>query len=147
MDVLAKIQATTQMAIIFITHQIEMAKKLCNNFIVMDEAEIIESSLVKDLFINPQHPKTQILINNVLEIPQLSGNHIYKLVYVNDLINQSILSEINKQFDVTTSILYAKTIELKEHTIGILIISLEGQPIKEVLQYLDNKKVVVSHVQ
>jgi len=145
-DTLKEIQTKEQMTIIFITHQLEMAKRLCDQLIVMEDAQVIEQGLTKDIFVNPQHLTTKNLINNVLEIPVIKEEDYYRLIYDNETCGASTLTDAVKKYDISTNIIYAKTLDINNETIGILITQIKGKKVKAALKYLQSQKVGVYDV-
>jgi microcin C transport system ATP-binding protein len=59
---LKKLQAEHGMAILFITHDLGIVRKLAHRVCVMKKGEIVESGPVAEVFGKPQHPYTQALI-------------------------------------------------------------------------------------
>ncbi|MFP8890520.1 ABC transporter ATP-binding protein [Natrialbaceae archaeon A-CW2] len=57
------------MSVLYITHDLGVAKKVTSQINVMYAGEIVESSPTEELFKNPQHPYTRGLLDSV---PQLS---------------------------------------------------------------------------
>ena len=67
---LKEIQASTGLAVIFITHDFGIVARMCDRVAVMYAGRIVEQGDVRDLFNNPSHPYTQALIESV---PKLEG--------------------------------------------------------------------------
>ncbi len=59
---LKKLQDEHGMAMLFITHDLGIVRKLAHRVCVMKKGEIVEAGTVKEVFGNPQHPYTQALI-------------------------------------------------------------------------------------
>jgi microcin C transport system ATP-binding protein len=59
---LKKLQDEHGMAILFITHDLGIVRKLAHRVCVMKKGEIVETGPVQEVFSNPQHPYTQALI-------------------------------------------------------------------------------------
>ena len=55
-------------AIVFISHDIEVVKTLCKNVAVMEKGKIVEQGSVKDVLENPKHEYTKKLISSAIEI-------------------------------------------------------------------------------
>ena len=125
--VLNEIKVQTNMTIIFITHQIEMARKLCDQMIVMSEGKIVEINETKQLFIKPEATATKELIDAVLELPKIKTAGVYRLVYANQMIAETNLSDVIKKYQITANIIYAKTIDIKDEQLGYLIIQITGE--------------------
>jgi len=65
MDLLLKMQKDLNLTILLITHDLAVAKYMCNKIAVMYLGRIMESARTKDLFANPLHPYTQALLQAV----------------------------------------------------------------------------------
>jgi peptide/nickel transport system ATP-binding protein len=62
MDLLADITAQRDMATILITHDLGLAARYCADIAVMEHGLIVERGPTTELFQNPQHPYTRMLI-------------------------------------------------------------------------------------
>ena len=67
---LKEIQASTGLAIIFITHDFGVVARMCDRVAVMYAGRIVEQGDVRDLFDNPSHPYTEALIESVPKLEQ-----------------------------------------------------------------------------
>ncbi len=59
---LKNLQAKHEMAMLFITHDLGIVRKIADRVCVMKQGKIVEANTVKELFAHPQHPYTQALI-------------------------------------------------------------------------------------
>jgi len=62
LDLIAKLQETHHMSVLFITHDLGVVGDIADTVVVMQNGEIQEQGLVKDIFENPQHPYTKALL-------------------------------------------------------------------------------------
>ena len=62
LDLLQELQAETGMAILLITHDLGVVKKMADRVCVMQDGEIVESGTRQDIFTTPRHAYTQKLI-------------------------------------------------------------------------------------
>lgn len=62
-EILKKYSLERKITILFITHNIQLAKKLCNRIVVMKNGEILEEKDTKSIFEMPEHSYTKMLIN------------------------------------------------------------------------------------
>ena len=60
-----KLQDELDLTLLYITHNLDLMAELCNRAIVMYGGTIVEVGMVKDLFENPRHPYTRMLIDCV----------------------------------------------------------------------------------
>jgi peptide/nickel transport system ATP-binding protein len=65
MELLMKMQRELNLTILLITHDLAVAKYMCNKISVMYLGKIVESARTKDIFSNPLHPYTQALLEAV----------------------------------------------------------------------------------
>jgi oligopeptide/dipeptide ABC transporter ATP-binding protein len=68
-DLLAKLREEMGIAIVFISHNLDLVAEICDRVMVMYAGEIVEASGVHALFRDPRHPYTQELLRC---IPRLS---------------------------------------------------------------------------
>ncbi|PCI75789.1 peptide ABC transporter ATP-binding protein [Candidatus Aerophobetes bacterium] len=62
LKLLKRLQKTTQLSILFITHDLLLAHWLCDTIYVMKEGSIVEKGSTDQIFNHPKHPYTQKLI-------------------------------------------------------------------------------------
>lgn len=81
-ELLIKLKQQLNMSIIFISHDLQVIKKIADRVCVMKDGKILETGTVKDIFSNPQNSYTKTLIesHNVLNIKNKeSGKNILKI--------------------------------------------------------------------
>lgn len=61
-EFLKKIQKETQVTMILITHEMNVVKKLADRVIVLYQGQIVERGNTKEVFENPQHEITKLLL-------------------------------------------------------------------------------------
>ncbi|WP_085044165.1 ABC transporter ATP-binding protein [Ensifer aridi] len=62
LDLLRDLQRETGMALVMITHDLEVAASMADRIIVMNAGKVVESGLAREVFSNPQHAYTRRLI-------------------------------------------------------------------------------------
>lgn len=67
-DILKRLQAETDMAIMLITHDLGVVIDTCDQVIVMYAGKIVEKASVNDIFNNPQHPYTRGLLASIPDL-------------------------------------------------------------------------------
>ena len=65
LKLLKEIQANTQMALLFITHDFGIVARMCDRVAVMYAGRIVEEGPVRQVFRHPAHPYTQALMASV----------------------------------------------------------------------------------
>src|SRR6202048_784115 len=62
LDLLAKLKAEFNMAMLLITHDLGIVRKMADRVCVMNNGEIVERGATRDIFASPQHPYTKPLL-------------------------------------------------------------------------------------
>jgi microcin C transport system ATP-binding protein len=62
-NLLASLNKKLGLSILFITHNLQVAKNLADRILVMNNGEIVEAGTAKEIFINPQNAYTKLLIS------------------------------------------------------------------------------------
>lgn len=84
LDLLLELHHKKNVAILFISHDLNVIKKICDHVLVMYEGKIVERGEVRRVLEHPQHDYTKTLIasfpehtvSTVREIPALSLQHV-----------------------------------------------------------------------
>lgn len=79
LELLAKLQETYQMSMLFITHDLGVIGDIADETVVMYRGDIVEKGTTRDLFVAPKHPYTKGLLacrpsleNHPLRLPTVS---------------------------------------------------------------------------
>ncbi|ANK81995.1 MAG: phosphonate C-P lyase system protein PhnK [Rhizobiales bacterium NRL2] len=67
LDLLRGLVAELGLSAIVVTHDLAVARLLCQQLMVMRQGEIVEQGLTDQLLDDPQHPYTQLLVSSVLQ--------------------------------------------------------------------------------
>ncbi len=62
LDLLADLKRDEGMSMLFITHDLTIVRKIADRVCVMKDGEIVETGPTAEIFSNPQHPYTQMLL-------------------------------------------------------------------------------------
>jgi peptide/nickel transport system ATP-binding protein len=65
LDLLRKLRAEINMAVVLISHDLSVVRVLCDKVAVMRQGEIVEFGLVDDVFREPKHPYTRKLLRAI----------------------------------------------------------------------------------
>jgi ABC-type glutathione transport system ATPase component len=61
-DLLARLQSDRGLAILMITHDLAVARRLCHRIVVLDQGRIVEEGPTERMVHDPQHPVTRALV-------------------------------------------------------------------------------------
>jgi len=71
LNLLRELQRAHDLALIFITHNLGIVAKMCDQLAVMYAGRVVESGPVSQIFNTPRHPYTEALLNS---IPRMSDS-------------------------------------------------------------------------
>lgn len=134
LDLLKKAVEGFGLTIIMITHQMEVAKSICDRIAVMEHGKIVEQNNVEDLFKNPKHPVTKSFVRGNAEklddakiIEATSGGRLVTLNFDDKTAKESIVSKVIKEVDVDINILLGKITKLQNTSTGFLTVEISGE--------------------
>src|SRR5690625_2248490 len=116
LSLLVDINKKLGLTIILITHEMHVIQKICHNVAVMENGRIVEQGAVLDLFSNPKHQVTKRFVEQVMGKPDedvteesllqtVATGKLVKLQFVGETTNQSVISQVAKEFAVDLNIL------------------------------------------
>jgi len=121
------------LTIVLITHEMQVIRSICDRVAVIDNARIVESGNVTDVFLHPQHAVTQSLVAEsnsfdtqlMLRADQFNGK-LVRLTFVGDITYQPILSNIAAVSAASITILQGTIARIKDTPYGQLLVELNG---------------------
>lgn len=152
LKLLKKIVEEYNTTIIMITHQMEVAKDICDRIAVMQSGNIIEENTTTELFKNPKTHVTRSFIKNLqdevdegyVNASDYKGD-VLRLSYADDNYDEPILSQCVKKFNVDFSILSGNINRLNVKNVGYLTVQILGDESERLkaIQYLKDNNVNV----
>ena len=70
-DLLIELREKMDMSYVFITHDLTLVRFLCDKVLVMYKGNEVESGVTKDIFENPMHPYTKLLLSCVMTVDNI----------------------------------------------------------------------------
>ncbi|MBM7598876.1 D-methionine transport system ATP-binding protein [Virgibacillus halotolerans] len=136
LNLLKKINEEYNITILIITHEMSIIQKVCNRVAVMENGEIIEEGNVLDVFGSPQQTSTKKFVQTVIhdEIPasvknkikDVPNSRLFKVPFDQNDTNP-IVNDLIRTFNITVNIVFASINEIKDDTIGYLVLQLIGE--------------------
>lgn len=142
----ARVYGTT---VIMITHQMEVAKSICDRIAVMENGKIVEENETEELFRNPKNKVTRSFIEGISIADDNdyqnydSKGRLVRLSYDSQTAQTPIISEISKKFDIEINILSGNINKLNDTSVGYLIVDFIGEPneVQKALDYCKQEKI------
>lgn len=169
LNLIRKIQSRMNLTVVMITHQMEVVRDACSKVAVISDGKVVEQGNVSDIFINPKNEVTRDFISHIASVSQnqISKKDVanvsftltyekdpemirwsqeggeYELSFPSNQQGEPVLSTIAKKFDVEFNIRAAGVQKLTDTTVGKMIVDFGGSQIKEALDYLKEKQIIV----
>ncbi|WP_119697135.1 methionine ABC transporter ATP-binding protein [Microbacterium halotolerans] len=154
-DLLRRINADFGTTIVVVTHEMDVIKDLCEEVAVMSAGRVVERGSVLDVFVHPRHAVSRAFVGTVIpnELPErvsdrLDQHNLLQLLLLDDQVTAPIISTLIAEIGVGVNILHADMTEVQRHTVGQMVIQLEGdaERLSAARSYLENEVVSVSEV-
>lgn len=147
LDLLLEINRRMNITIMLITHEMNVIKKVCDRVAVLENGEIIEQNTTLELFVDPKRPTTRNFLGSILDekLPQSvldkirerdANCKVVRLTFVGANTSMPLLSQIAKALPLAPNILSGSILQVKEETLGRLVIELSGEP-SDIQQAMD----------
>ncbi len=152
-DTLKKTVRDLNTTIIMITHQMEVAKDICDRIAVMENGKIIEENTVENLFRAPKTKQTQNFISSLretdvhepaLDLEKYQGR-VLRLAYDDKTVGKPILSRCIKDFDVEINLISGNMNRVDVKDFGYMNVEVLGDPdqVKKALDFMKETGVYV----
>lgn len=121
--------------ILVVTHEMDVIKDLAEEVAVMAAGEVVEQGTVLDTFLRPKADITRDFVTTVIPqgIPQrvvehLGGDGLWRLLLVDEQVTQPLVSDLITGIGVSINMLHADMTEIRDHTVGQMILKVTGSP-------------------
>lgn len=121
--------------ILVVTHEMDVIKDLAEEVAVMAAGEVVEQGTVLETFLHPKADITRDFVTTVIPqgIPQrvvehLGGDGLWRLLLVDDQVTQPLVSDLITGIGVSINMLHADMTEIRDHTVGQMIVKVTGSP-------------------
>lgn len=140
------------MTVIMITHQMEVAKDICDRIAVMENGKIIEENTVEELFRAPKKERTRTFIRSLQDAteeeiinPGDFKGKVLRLGYNRDTVYMPILSRCIREYDVDVNLISGNIRKLNTTDIGYMIVELQGEKerVYQAMSFLEDQGVQV----
>lgn len=155
LNLLKEINQKLGITIVLITHEMQVIREICDQVVVIDQGEIVESGQVWSVFSHPEQAITQELLNlEQLDLPftlavQKDHTHshtILKLKYASEAKSSPDLAAILNEFGHSVHLYQSHIDHIQHHLVGTLIIGISHLDLD--IQQLKNQfKHQIAHIE
>ncbi len=141
--------------ILVVTHEMDVIKNLADHVAVMSGGELVENGTVLDTFTRPRAEITRDFVSTVIPhhvpdrvVAHLGGAGLWRLLLLDDQVTQPLVSSLIHDLGVTVNMLHADMTEIQHHTVGQMIVKVDGPAdrVRAAREYLRERVVRVEEV-
>ena len=147
LELLKDINRKTGITMVLITHEMTVVKKICDRVAVMNQAVVVETDTVFNLFANPKAEFSRLLIqhSNNFSLPerlltQLKGK-VLKILYRGGGAEEPVISDTAQKYAVAVNILHGQIEYISDSPLGVLLVNINGAPamVEEAIRYIKSR--------
>lgn len=138
LDLLQRVNERFGLTIVLVTHQMEVVKRVCYRFLLLDRGVPQCLGQTETLFLAPPEPLKKFVEDEFTVIP--SGINI-RLMFPRDISQQSIITTMARDLDISFSIVGGRLERYLDDVLGFLIINVDQEHLPAALEYLREKKL------
>ncbi len=161
LQLLKQINVELGLTILLITHEMAVIKEICHRLAVLEHGEIVEESAVLDFFSRPQteaarklvrdfslHELPEDLVKRLVDKEAENTVLLWRLSFLGSMAESPLISYLTHTFSLTFNILQARIEKIRDETVGVMLLEIEGQPENIVLgkNYLFEKGINVDEI-
>lgn len=161
LDLLKQINRDLGLTIMFITHEMAVAKALADRVAVLEGGRIVEEGSTFDVFATPRHEVTRRFVSSVTgsdapdwllaklqPIEPPGGSAVLRITFKGSDASQPLLSHLARKLDIDINILSGQVEMIADHPFGTLIVSLKASPdiLREVIAQLSANNNLVEQL-
>lgn len=140
---LSKINKELGITIIMVTHQMEVIKEICERVALLDGGEIKVEGKASELFLKPGASLKKFLgQSDEDEVLPQDGINI-KIYFPSDSSENALITKMARELNVDFSIVWGKLEKFRSEILGGLVINIESKDKEKVLEYLNNKDILL----
>lgn len=156
LELLLKVNKELGITIFLITHELNVIQRICDRVAVMEKGRIIETGSVVDIFTKPKEAMTKQFVRSEsrFSIPPkifkdlLATGKLVNLTFLGESAKDPALATLARQYDVLPSIIAGGIDQLKDQSIGNLLVHIKGESdkIDAAIGFLKARQIIVEEV-
>lgn len=140
LSLLLKINKELGITIVIVTHQMEVVKEVCENITLLEDGVVKAQGKSAELFLKPGLSLKRFLGEDDMDILPSGGVNI-KIFFPKDFSENALITKMAKDTNKDFSIVWGKLEKFREDILGSLIINIDKEDKKDIVNYLKSKSV------
>jgi D-methionine transport system ATP-binding protein len=125
LDLLKNINETLGVTIIVITHEMKVVEQICNKVAVLDGGVVVETGLVKDVFMAPKSQRAkELILPKSAAVKLVDGKKLLRIVFDGNSSFEPVISNLSLECHTAVNILGADTKNIDGKAYGQMLLQL-----------------------
>ena len=157
LQLLRKINKELGVTILLITHEMEVAKEICDRIAIMEKGKVIEEANTIEFFANPKTDLAKQFIKRHTQehLPETirsrlasEGYPLWRLSFLGEAAEEPLIAHLMQNVSLKVNILQANIEPLRDQIMGTMIVEAEGddQQIKAGYDFMISKGVFLETI-
>lgn len=157
LQLLRKINKELGVTILLITHEMDVAREICDRIAIMEDGKIIEESNVVEFFVQPKTELAKRFIKQytlehlpetIRERLSTEGFPLWRLSFLGKAAEEPLIAELIQKYHLNINVLQSNIEPLRDQIMGTMIVKAEGnqQQIFEGQEFLISKGVFLETI-
>lgn len=142
LDLLREINQELGIAIVLVTHQMEVVKHIAQKAVLLEHGKIIGAGQTQELFLKPDEKMLAFLgENEINESLPTTGVNV-KLYYPKEVAQHSVITQMARQLNIDFNIVWGRIERLNDIALGHFVINIAEKDKDRVVQFLQQSGVL-----
>lgn len=125
LDLLKNINETMGVTIVVITHEMKVVEQICTKVAVLDHGSVVETGLVREVFLAPQSQiARELILPKSAAVAEVRGGAVIRLVFDGQSAFEPVVSNISLECRAAVNILGADTKNIGGKAYGQMLLQL-----------------------
>ncbi|GHU91779.1 methionine ABC transporter ATP-binding protein [Candidatus Desulfovibrio trichonymphae] len=138
LDLLQSINDRFNLTIVFVTHQMEVVKRLCHRLLLLDKGVSRCMGKTEELFLAPPEGLKDLAGEEYALVP--SGANI-RILFPREISQQSVITDMARELDINFSIVGGKLERYINDVLGFLVINVPDEHFERVCHHMRQKNL------
>lgn len=138
LDLLQSINDRFNLTIVFVTHQMEVVKRLCHRLLLLDKGVSLCMGKTEELFLAPPEGLKDLAGEEYALVP--SGANI-RILFPREISQQSVITDMARELDISFSIVGGKLERYVDDVLGFLVINVPEEHFERVCHHMRQKNL------
>ncbi len=146
LSLLLKINKELNITIVVVTHQMEVVKEICEKLALIEDGKLVAEGKVDDLFLKQSSSFKKFLGDSEDELLPSTGVNI-RIFFPSSSSENVLITTLARELNLDFSIVWGKLEKFRSGVLGSLVINIKKEDKDRIINYLNNKEIVLEVIE